>query len=101
VSFSNARAERRSSERRSGQERRGHERRVIVDRRYAGDRRSAAALRFDIETPIEHIRNAMQMLTEVADAKEAAASSLLTGRVEAALERLTRALSALEKEKRR
>jgi hypothetical protein len=43
----------------------------------------------------------MQMLTEVADAKEAAASSLLTGRVEAALERLTRALSALEKEKRR
>jgi len=66
-----------STERRSPSERRGAERRhrialVPVERRAGGDRRLAGERRIKLqrprdETPEEHIRNALQLLANVAE----------------------------------
>jgi hypothetical protein len=103
VNFPNARPsrpERRTGERRSGAERRAQQRRAISDRRYAADRRGNGAPRLNVETPIEHIRNAMQMLVAASDIP-VSPPAVFAQRIEAILERLTRALSALEQERRR
>ena len=100
MSFSNAqRTERRSQDRRTGAERRANERRVVVDRRYSSDRRSIP--RMNVETPIEHIRNAMQLLVSAVESEAPLTPDDFARRAEAALERLTRALSSLETERRR
>jgi hypothetical protein len=102
MTFSNSpRPERRTGDRRTGSDRRGTERRVVVDRRYAPDRRSQSMMRQGIETPIEHIRNAMQLLLGAVESEAALTSDDFARRAEAALERLTRALSSLEAERRR
>lgn len=95
------RPERRASDRRTGAERRATDRRVIVDRRYSSDRRSSGGPRFNVETPLEHIRNAMQMLVAVMTNPDAPPTGDAARRIEGALERLTRALGALETERRR
>ena len=95
------RPERRGGDRRAGSDRRGTERRVVVDRRYSSDRRSYAGLRHSIETPLEHIRNAMQVLISAVGSEEPLSSDDFARRAEAALERLTQALSSLEAERRR
>ena len=104
MNFSNSsapRQERRAGDRRAGSERRGNERRVVVDRRYAADRRSQTGLRHSFETPLEHIRNAMQVLIGAVESDTPLTSDDFARRAEAALERLTRALSSLEAERRR
>jgi len=104
VSFSNSRGprpERRSGDRRSGGDRRGTQRRVVVDRRYADERRSSSGMRPNVETPIEHIRNAMQVLIGAVESQAPLTRDDFARRAEAALERLTRALASLEAERRR
>lgn len=98
---SGPRQERRATDRRTGADRRGTQRRVVVDRRYASDRRSSSGLRPDFETPLEHIRNAMQVLIGAVESHAPLTSDDFARRAEAALERLTRALSSLEAERRR
>jgi hypothetical protein len=94
------RPERRGTDRRAGADRRGNDRRVIVDRRYAPERRGSAGLR-GFETPLEHIRNAMQLLIGAVESETPLTGDDFARRAEAALERLTRALSSLEAERRR
>ncbi|PYO93934.1 MAG: hypothetical protein DMD62_07565 [Gemmatimonadetes bacterium] len=80
------------------------ERRHVVDRRRGAERRSTLdrrgrSLRLpNAERPVEHVRNALQLLREVALAGE-----LSTGPTEdlgAAIERLHRAVGLLERQKR-
>jgi hypothetical protein len=94
------RPERRAADRRAGADRRGTQRRVVVDRRYASDRRSQLGPH-GFETPLEHIRNAMQVLIGAVESETPLTSDDFARRAEAALERLTRALSSLEVERRR
>jgi hypothetical protein len=101
ASSPNSRPERRASDRRSGADRRGNQRRAVADRRYSSDRRNSPAFRANIETPIEHIRNAMQVLIGTIEYPEPLTSDEFALRAVAALERLTRALAALEGERRR
>ena len=98
---SGQRPERRAGDRRAGADRRGNQRRVVVDRRYATDRRSQSGLRSNFETPLEHLRNAMQVLIGAVESATPLTSDDFARRAEAALERLTRALSSLEAERRR
>jgi len=101
------------SDRRSGHDRRAEqrrhivgavddERRQLVDRRAGSERRSTLERRgrrfrsSSSERPIEHVRNALQLLKEVALTGE-----LSVGRSEdlgAAIDRLHRAVSLLERQ---
>lgn len=83
----------------------GEERRHIVDRRRGAERRSTLDRRgragrpLGAERPVEHVRNALQLLREVAVVRE-----LSTGPSEdlgAAIERLYRAVALLEHQPRR
>jgi len=80
------------------------ERRSVVDRRRGSERRSTldrrgrASRAPNAERPVEHVRNALQLLREVALVGE-----LSTGPSEdlsAAIERLHRAVGLLERQKR-
>jgi hypothetical protein len=80
------------------------ERRQVVDRRRGSERRSTLDRRGRVsrtpnaERPVEHVRNALQLLREVALVGE-----LSTGPSEdlgAAIERLHRAVGLLERQKR-
>ena len=82
----------------------GAERRRVVDRRLGAERRSTldrrgrASRTPNAEKPVEHVRNALQLLREVALTGE-----LSTGPSEdlsAAIERLNRAVALLERQKR-
>ncbi|MFN2571863.1 MAG: hypothetical protein ABR537_09680 [Gemmatimonadales bacterium] len=83
----------------------GAERRSVVDRRRGAERRSTLDRRGrqsrvpNAERPVEHVRNALQLLKEVAVAGE-----LSTGPSEdlgAAIERLHRAVALLERQPKR
>ena len=69
--------------------RRGAERRSTLERRGRGGRRSG------VETPGEHLRNALQLLKPVAAA--AAGSPGFLRDLDAAIERIARALALLER----
>ena len=104
------------ADRRSGSDRRdeprrhlvmlvAQERRQVVDRRRGAERRSTldrggrASRPLNAERPVEHVRNALQLLREVAVVGE-----LSTGPSEdlgAAIERLYRAVALLEHQPRR
>jgi len=104
------------ADRRSGTDRRdeprrqlvrlvAQERRQVVDRRRGSERRSTldrrgrASRPLSAERPVEHVRNALQLLREVAVAGE-----LSTGPSEdlgAAIERLHRAVALLEHQPKR
>ena len=80
------------------------ERRNVVDRRRGAERRSTLDRRGrqsrvpDVERPVEHVRNALQLLREVALVGE-----LSQGPSEdlgAAIDRLHRAVALLERQKR-
>jgi len=104
------------ADRRSGSDRRdeprrqqvmvvAQERRQVVDRRRGAERRSTldrrgrASRPLNAERPVEHVRNALQLLREIAVTGE-----LSTGPSEdlgAAIERLYRAVALLEHQPRR
>jgi hypothetical protein len=73
--------------------RRGAERRSTLDRRGRGTRQSNA------ERPVEHVRNALQLLREVALAGELSEGP--SADLGAAIERLHRAVSLLERHSQR
>lgn len=102
------------SDRRSGTDRRSEprrqvvgtvaeERRQIVDRRRGSERRSTldrrgrAYRRSGGERPVEHVRNALQLLKEVALAGELSARP--SEDLGAAIDRLHRAVSVLDRQK--
>lgn len=78
------------------------ERRQVVDRRRGGERRSTldrrgrSFRRSSSERPVEHVRNALQLLKEVALAGEL--SSGPSEDLGAAIERLNRAVGILERQ---
>lgn len=80
------------------------ERRRIVDRRRGSERRSTldrrgrAARAPNAERPVEHVRNALQLLREVALVGELSAGP--SEDLGAAIERLHRAVGLLERQKR-
>ena len=80
------------------------ERRNVVDRRSGAERRSTLdrrgrSLRLpNAERPIEHVRNALQLLREVALSGELSAGP--SDDLGAAIERLHRAVGLLERQKR-
>jgi hypothetical protein len=73
--------------------RRGAERRSTLDRRGRGSRQPTA------ERPVEHVRNALQLLREVALAGELSADP--SDDLGAAIERLHRAVALLERQPQR
>ena len=91
------------ADRRTGTDRRAEPRRRAVlgaadERRSVVDRRGRAARGPNAERPVEHVRNALQLLREVALVGE-----LSPGPSEdlgAAIERLQRAVGLLERQKR-
>jgi hypothetical protein len=110
MSFSRLWADRRAGTDRRAEPRRqafqgtAEERRHVVDRRRGSERRSTldrrgrASRAPNAERPVEHVRNALQLLREVALVGE-----LSTGPSEdlgAAIERLHRAVGLLERQKR-
>ena len=80
------------------------ERRSVVDRRRGSERRSTldrrgrASRAPNAERPVEHVRNALQLLREVALVGEL--SSGPSEDLDAAIERLHRAVGLLERQKR-
>lgn len=78
------------------------ERRRVVDRRRGAERRSTldrrgrAARAANAERPVEHVRNALQLLREVALAGELTAGP--DADLGAAIERLHRAVNLLERQ---
>ena len=103
------------ADRRSGMDRRSEprrrfvtnvtdERRLVVDRRRGSERRSTLDRRGratrapNAERPVEHVRNALQLLREVALVGEL--SSGPTEDLGAAIERLHRAVGLLERQRR-
>jgi hypothetical protein len=80
------------------------ERRRVVDRRRGSERRSTLdrrgrALRTpNAERPVEHVRNALQLLREVALVGELSSAS--SEDLSAAIERLHLAVGLLERQKR-
>jgi hypothetical protein len=101
------------SDRRSGHDRRseqrrhivgavGAERRQVVDRRAGSERRSTLERRgrplrtSSTERPVEHVRNALQLLKEVALAGELSPDP--SEDLGAAIDRLHRAVSLLERQ---
>ena len=80
------------------------ERRRVVDRRRGSERRSTldrrgrASRAPNAERPVEHVRNALQLLREVALVGEL--SSGPSEDLDAAIERLHRAVGLLERQKR-
>jgi len=74
--------------RRQVDRRRGAERRSTLDRRGRGARAAAG------EAPAEHLRNALQLLAPLAESLGLSPDE--RGHLEAALERVQRALAALE-----
>lgn len=103
------------ADRRSGTDRRSEprrrfvtnvteERRQVVDRRRGSERRSTLDRRGratrapNAERPVEHVRNALQLLREVALVGEL--SSGPTEDLGAAIERLHRAVGLLERQRR-
>jgi hypothetical protein len=80
------------------------ERRRVVDRRRGSERRSTldrrgrAARTPNAERPVEHVRNALQLLREVALVGELSAGP--SEDLSAAIERLHRAVGLLERQKR-
>jgi hypothetical protein len=100
------------SDRRAGTDRRseprrhavslvGEERRQVVDRRRGAERRSTLDRRgrnlrpVNAERPVEHVRNALQLLREVALTGELSSGS--SEDLRAAIERLHRAVAVLER----
>ena len=103
------------ADRRSGNDRRSEprrqsvslmteERRRVVDRRRGSERRSTldrrgrAARAPNAERPVEHVRNALQLLREVALVGELSAGP--SEDLGAAIERLHRAVGLLERQRR-
>ena len=103
------------ADRRSGNDRRSEprrqtvtvmpeERRSLVDRRRGAERRStldrrgSAARAPNAERPVEHVRNALQLLREVALVGELSAGP--SEDLGAAIERLHRAVGLLERQRR-
>ncbi len=103
------------SDRRTGTDRRAEprrqtvkgvpeERRSVVDRRRGSERRSTIDRRGrasrdpKAERPVEHVRNALQLLREVALVRELSAGP--SEDLGAAIERLHRAVGLLERQKR-
>ena len=80
------------------------ERRSVVDRRRGSERRSTldrrgrASRAPNVERPVEHVRNALQLLREVALVGELSAGP--SEDLGAAIERLHRAVGLLERQKR-
>ena len=83
----------------------GEERRHIVDRRRGAERRSTlerrgrASRSFSTERPVEHVRNALQLLREVALVGEL--SPRPSEDLGAAIDRLYRAVALLEGQPKR
>ena len=110
MSFSRLWADRRTGTDRRTEPRRqavlgaAQERRHVVDRRRGSERRSTldrrghAARAPNAERPVEHVRNALQLLREVALVGEL--SSGPSEDLSAAIERLHRAVGLLERQKR-
>jgi len=103
------------SDRRTGTDRRAEprrrafmgaadERRRVVDRRRGSERRSTldrrgrASRAPNVERPVEHVRNALQLLREVALVGELSAGP--SEDLSAAIERLHRAVGLLERQRR-
>ncbi len=110
MTFSRLWADRRSGTDRRSEARRHsvmvvtEERRQVVDRRLGSERRSTldrrgrAARSPNAERPVEHVRNALQLLREVALVGELSAGP--SEDLGAAIERLHRAVGLLERQKR-
>jgi hypothetical protein len=97
--------DRRSEARRQSVSKVNEERRSVVDRRLGAERRSTLDRRGrtmrtpNAERPVEHVRNALQLLREVALTGELSAGP--SEDLGAAIERLHRAVALLERQPKR
>lgn len=74
---------------------------MVVDRRFTSERRGFSGAWVGTEAPVEHIRNAMQLLVSSLESETALTTHEFARIAESALARLTIALSALEEDRRR
>ena len=89
------------NDRRAANRRSGTERRMVNDRRFSDERRTPSGAWVGVETPAEHIRNAMQLLISGLESETTLSTPDFARIAESALSRLTVALSALESSRRR
>jgi hypothetical protein len=73
---------------------------MVLDRRFATERRSSSGTWVAAEPPAEHLRNAMQLLLSAVESETPLPPAEFARLAESALARLSLALNALEENRR-